>query len=399
MAVLKIYSQIETSDNVADLRYMGYDGVSYRDVDEFIGSMAEDDNEIELRLHCEGGVCTEGWAIYDRLRASGKEITAIVDGLAASMGTVILMAAPKERRKAYENATLLVHNPYTIPFKGMTADDLRKASEDMQREQDRILDLYVERCGCDREDMQSLMNENKPIGTDKALEMGLIGEIIPPASARGNINQKYVSDTMKEVTEVKTSLFTKMLRKLGFASLDEVDENALDAVDEAAEESMTALGMELSTADGGTVTIERESGEPQVGDKASPDGEHVMPDGRTIVVVDGVIEEIRAAEEETESEDEAETVDEVKALQDEIEALKAELEEAKSKAKTTDDLRILNAVKMAGGIEVLRKVSSEYVADTRKRDGRDAAARAEGRDVSPILMELEARKKGDWKRK
>ena len=62
-------------------------------------------------------------------------------------------------------------------------------------------------------------------------------------------------------------------------------------------------------------------------------------------------------------------------------------------------MRILNAVKMAGGIEVLRKVSSEYVADTRKRDGRDAAARAEGRDVSPILMELEARKKGDWKRK
>ena len=106
MAILKIHSQINTADNVADLRYFGYDGISYKDVDEFVTSIAEDDNEIELRLHCEGGVCTEGWAIYDRLRASGKEITAIVEGLAASMATVILRAAPKERRKAYENATL-----------------------------------------------------------------------------------------------------------------------------------------------------------------------------------------------------------------------------------------------------------------------------------------------------
>lgn len=393
MATIKIYSQIDTADNVTDLRYLGYEGVSYKDVDEFVASIPEDDDKIEVRLHCEGGVCTEGWSIYDRLRASGKEITCIVDGLAASMATVILMAAPKERRKAYANSTLLVHNPYTFQMGAMNYDQLSKAAEDMKQEQDRILDLYVERCGCDREEMQKLMNENKPITADKAMEMGLIGEIITPASARSNINI-IASKEMSEETTVKTSLLDKILRKLGFASVDEVDENALDAADK--DDCNEALCMELSTADGGTVTIEKENGEPAVGDKAQPDGEHQLPDGRILVVEDGVITEIKTTEEETEEETSAE--DEKKALEDEIESLKAQLEEAKKMAKSQEDLRILNAVKIAGGEQVLRKIASGYAPDTRKHDGIGAAARAEERTESPMRKEILARQKGEYKK-
>ena len=43
--------------------------------------------------------------------------------------------------------------------------------------------------------------------------------------------------------------------------------------------------------------MERDEGEPQVGDTASPDGEHVMPDGKTIIVTDGVITEIKDPDE------------------------------------------------------------------------------------------------------
>lgn len=395
MAILKIYSQINTADNVSDLRYMGYDGVSYRDVDEFMASIPEEDDEIELRLHCEGGVCTEGWAIYDRLRASGKKISAVVEGLAASMATVVLMAAPKERRKAYENATLLVHNPYTC-YAGGTAEELRKAAEDMQMEQDRILDLYVERCGCDREEMQQLMNENKPITARQAMEVGLIGEIIAPASARGSVEHNMSVNGM-ETTEVKKSILDKMLEKLGFGSVEEVEAEGTEAVDEV-NVAEGAMAMELSAADGSVITIERESGAPQVGDKASPDGEWKMPDGRTIVIEGGVITDIKTEEEE-EEQTESEEEDEVQALRDEIESLKKELEDARKVAKTSEDMRILNAVKMAGGEEVLRKVASGYTPDPRKHEGREVSTRADERSTSPILAELEARKKGDWKRK
>ena len=154
--------------------------------------------------------------------------------------------------------------------------------------------------------------------------------------------------------------------------------------------------MELSTAVGGTITIERESGEPQIGDVASPDGEHEMPDGRVIVIEDGFIVEIRTEEVAEDKEDE---VDERQALLEEIESLKAQLEEAKKVAKTKDELRILNAVKMAGGEEVLKKVASSYVPEPRHIEGKDVTARAEERAESPMRMEIEARKKGEWRKK
>ena len=101
------------------------------------------------------------------------------------------------------------------------------------------------------------------------------------------------------------------------------------------------MGMDLSPADGGTLTVEREEGEPQVGDVASPDGEHVMPDGSIIVVADGKITEIKPASsgdgEEGGSDEETRITEletEVEELKTEIDELKEELEGAKAKAKT-----------------------------------------------------------------
>lgn len=54
-----------------------------------------------------------------------------------------------------------------------------------------------------------------------------------------------------------------------------------------------AVGMVITTSTGDELTVEREEGEIQVGDPASPDGEHVLEDGRTVVVTDGVITEIK----------------------------------------------------------------------------------------------------------
>ena len=170
-----------------------------------------------------------------------------------------------------------------------------------------------------------------------------------------------------------------------------MDESALDA-----DEGLKVLNMELSTADGGTVTIERESGEPQVGDKAQPDGEFELPDGRVLVIEDGVIVEIKGADED--AEDAADDVDELQALKDENEQLRNQLEEAKKMAKTREDLRILNAVKMAGGEDALRKFASGYAPQTRKHDGKDAAERAEERAESPMRKEIMARQKGEWRK-
>lgn len=278
----------------------------------------------------------------------------------------------------------------------------------MQEEQDKILDLYVERCGCDRDEMQELMDEDKTITVERAMELGLIGEVVQPLSAKSKKDRGYNADSsdssdstyrgkinnqnreMKKV-EVKQSWLERLLAKAGFAKMEEA-----------------VFAMELSTADGGTIEVEREEGEPQVGDAASPDGEHVMPDGSTIVVAEGVITEIKPAEEETpdegeEGEEKDEAQERISALEAEVAQLKESLakaegerDEALAKAKSKDELAILNAVKMAGGREWLAKNCSTYKVTVRKVDdtkAKEAVAKDEEEsDMRKKINELKNKK-------
>lgn len=379
MAILKLYSDIQTEEQKSVARWWGeVEGTSFNDVAAFCEALPDDDPVIELHLHSNGGSVSEGWSIYDRLRATGKEIHAIVEGKAASMATVILMAAPKENRRSYENAEILIHNPYILTGGAFTADELARLEREMRKDQDKILDLYVDRCSdaeddeekrqALREELQKVMDEDVYITPARAMELGLIGEIIPPVSAKADghsIKPNKVKEMKDEKTEVKQSLLNKMLAKLGFKSIDEVK-----------------FGMDLNTADGQTLTVEREEGSPEVGDKATPDGEHVMPDGSTIVVVEGVITEIKPADTGADGDgdgkkgDDDDPDDEVAALQARIEELEAEnedlkkqLEEAGKNAKSVEDMKVLNAVAMAGGADkVLAKIQSNYKPATRKVD-------------------------------
>lgn len=383
MAVLKIYNDIctEKENDVAYL-FGATEGVTFKSIDGFCESIAEDDNEIDIRLHCNGGSVTEGWAIYDRLRATGKEITATVEGNCASMATIVLMAAPKERRRAYENAHILVHNPWMPVCDTADADELQRMSNDLRAEQDKMIDLYVERCGCEREEIQALMNEDRFIDVEEAMKYGLIGVVVPPISAG---TKKSFSNYKNE--KMKMSIIDK-LKKAFAKALDEVE----------------LEGMELNTADGNVLRVEREDGEPQVGDKASPDGEFLMPDGTTIVVSEGVITEIIPEETPAEGEEgddkkgEADTTElddrdeeeerlreRIAELEKENEDLRQQLEEKEKNAKTKDDLRILNLVKMAGGEEALTKLSSNYKPEQRTPNGKRAAEKANEMSAKDII--------------
>jgi ATP-dependent Clp protease protease subunit len=115
--------------------------------------------------------------------------------------------------------------------------------------------------------------------------------------------------------------------------------------------------LELTAANGDVIVIEREDGEPQAGDAASPDGTHVMPDGTTIVVTDGVITEIIT---------EGSSDEELEQLRAENAQLKEQLATARANAKSTEEINQLNAIKIAGGTPWLAKQCSAYKPVTRK---------------------------------
>ena len=365
MAKLKIYSDIVDEECKAFMAFGGLTGMSFLDIDKFIDSIPTDDAEINLTINCRGGMTDQAIAMYDALRATGKTISAEVIGECSSSATLLLLAARKDLRKAHPNASILIHNPYISGYVEGDAKRIGNIAEDLENVRNQFLDIYVERTGADRETLSQMMDEDKPMDVAKAIELGFISEEIVPISA---------SNKNPIIKDKKMSFKAKL-------------DNAIKAFKDA----FAVMSMSLETADGKTLELEKESGEPVVGDVVlSEDGEYLMPDGNTIVVEDGVITEIRSAEvvvEETEVERGEETeqpnTNEIESEKDaeidrlkaeiaekdaEIDRLKKELEDAQAQAKSEDESNILNMVAVAGGIDWLKGVQSVGKIDKRPTD-------------------------------
>ena len=371
MATLKIFNDIVGEEERIMLQnWEGMDGVCYKDIDEFISSMADDDNVIDIRIHCRGGDCVEGWAIYDKLRRSGKKITCTVEGECSSMATIILLAAPLERRFAYKNAHFCIHNPaLCCPemdwYTRLTADNLEKnidqlkvQADNLRMEEKKMLDLYVQRTTATRSELVALMALDTYVGTQEAIEMGFISKTLSPLTASKtrtftNIKSKQFTAMKKKFVKVESSKLNRLLAKAGLRRMSDLRMKA----------------MVVTAADGSELTVDREEGDPQVGDTASPDGEFVLDDGTVIMVEEGIITDIiPAGDGETTAEgdelDENELVEEVETLTEQNEQLEervTELEEeleAKRGARvlSSDERVILAKVAKAGGRAWLDKV-------------------------------------------
>lgn len=299
MATFRLYSDIVGEEEKVFLQEFGLDGHCYKDINDFLASIPADDNVIDIRIHCRGGSCVEGWAMYDALRRSKKKIYATVEGECSSMATVVLLAAPLERRTAYKNAHFCIHNPavdflYTDMPRRLTADAINTLKSQLgvqeaslREEQERIINLYVTRTKAGRKELIDIMSKETFITAEKAIELGFICKTLAPNTARRTANPMANSNNHSPITPsnmskpqstvaVKKSLLDRMLAMCGLAKLEDV----------------TMRDQVVTAADGREFTVEREDGDPQIGDTAYPDGTYTLEDGTVIVIEDNLITSI-----------------------------------------------------------------------------------------------------------
>ena len=387
--ILKIYDAIMTDNERENVEFWGGSGVSFKSIDEFVASIPEDDDTIDIRLNCDGGDCLTGWAIIDKLRATGKTITATIEGHAASMASLILLAASE--RKGHKHAQLLIHKPYFPAYTladAYRSEDLQKLAAQLEDETARALDFMVERTGADRAELEALMDEDKFVNMERAKELGFIHEIIEPASASAKGWKRPIAHTSSDNMDNKKTLAS------AFKAIAEALGLSAEVVTEPA-----PVGYVLTAQDGTEITIDKEEGEdPAVGDAASPDGEFLMPDGTTIVIAEGVITEIRDAEVDPDEDTTEETTDEetpeedetVAALNAEIASLQARIAELEGSQMSAEQNDIVAKVEKAGGVAWLDKtLKSGYTPAARQRNQKPVAS---NNKIADDLAALKAKK-------
>jgi ATP-dependent Clp endopeptidase proteolytic subunit ClpP len=128
---------------------------------------------IKMRVNSAGGDVIDGFAIYNLLAEHPARVEADVDSLAASMASVIIMAADEIRMSA--SAMVMIHNPWGATWG--ESDDLRSYADLLDKMRDQIADAYVARTGQTRDEIIKMMDSETWLTATEAKAKGFADKV------------------------------------------------------------------------------------------------------------------------------------------------------------------------------------------------------------------------------
>lgn len=163
-----------------DLQKSQYEDVTPTQFNSFIKGL-EDNEDVELIVCSPGGSVTAGIAIaaaIQRAQSKGHHFTAKIEGICASIATVIACAC--EKMTMTQSSWFMIHNAWTM-MQG-DSNDLRKEADLMDKMNDSIMTFYLSKFDATREQLKSWMDDETWIMGSEAKTYGLHVEVLPDVS-------------------------------------------------------------------------------------------------------------------------------------------------------------------------------------------------------------------------
>lgn len=160
-------------------------GASFRDDLKALGDV----DVINLHINSPGGSVFEGISIFNQLKQNKATINVYVDGLAASIASVIAMAG--DTIFVPENSMLMIHNPWTYCV-GNSAE-LRKQADDLDRIAESSITTYLAKSDgkISEEKLRQLLDEETWLSASEAVEYGLADEVLPANQMAASISDEF----------------------------------------------------------------------------------------------------------------------------------------------------------------------------------------------------------------
>ena len=146
-------------------------GVTAKDFQKELSKIKAD--QIDLHVNSPGGEVFEGIAIYNLIKQHPAHVSSYIDGLAASISSVIPLAG--DEIFMAENALMMIHNPYGMAMGD--AADMRKMADRLDVVRDSIAKAYISKTDKSEDDINALMDVETWMDAEEALELGLIDEV------------------------------------------------------------------------------------------------------------------------------------------------------------------------------------------------------------------------------
>lgn len=138
---------------------------------------SEDPNaDITMYIDSPGGEVTTGLGIYDTMKYISCDVSTVCVGMAASMGSLLLMGGAKGKRFALPHSEIMIHQP-SGGAQGK-ASDVEIQYKNLQRCKETLTELYVEHTGHTYEELLKDMDRDNFMTAQEAKAYGLIDDVI-----------------------------------------------------------------------------------------------------------------------------------------------------------------------------------------------------------------------------
>jgi len=178
-----------------------FGGINAKDFAKEIQALGKLD-EINVRINSAGGSVFDGVAIYNTLLKNEARITVDIDGLAASIASIIAMAG--DTVSMAENAFMMIHDPWAMALG--TAEDMRKMADNLDAIRETLLNTYVNRSVAKAEDISRMMTEETWFNAQEALDAGLIDTITAEMKIAAHLDKRLLGKFNKVPDQLNDSI-------------------------------------------------------------------------------------------------------------------------------------------------------------------------------------------------
>jgi ATP-dependent Clp endopeptidase proteolytic subunit ClpP len=147
------------------------DGITAKSFQKDLASIKA--SQIDLHINSPGGEVFSGITIYNLLKQHPANVTTYIDGLAASIASVIAMAG-NEIYMA-ENALMMIHNPWGMAMGDST--EMRKTADLLDKICESLIIAYTDKSKKKKEEVKCLMDEETWMTAEEAMEHGFIDDV------------------------------------------------------------------------------------------------------------------------------------------------------------------------------------------------------------------------------
>jgi ATP-dependent Clp protease protease subunit len=134
------------------------------------------DKDIFLYINSPGGSVSAGLSIYDTMQFIKPDVSTLCMGMAASMGSFLLMAGAKGKRAALPNSRVMIHQP-SGGAQGQ-ASDIEIQAREILKTREQLNRIYAERTGQPLERIAADMERDRWMSPTEAKEYGLIDQVL-----------------------------------------------------------------------------------------------------------------------------------------------------------------------------------------------------------------------------